>query len=87
MELSRCCGRRVLPIRRQGGGEAVAGGVGGIEASRESVRKRGEVAFSDLYGCGCLRETRCRSVGRAARARAGVIKPSRALYTRTQTTP
>ena len=30
----------------------MAGGVGGGEASIESVRKRGEDAFSDLYGCG-----------------------------------
>ena len=68
-----------MPIRVQGGGEAVAGGAGDGETSRERVRKRGEVAFSALYGCVCLRGTPCRSVGHAARARAGVIKRSRSL--------
>jgi hypothetical protein len=71
-----------LPIRVQGGGEAVAGGAGDGETSIERVRKRGEVAFSALYGRGCLRGTPCRSVLGAPRGRAGVLERARALYMR-----
>ena len=82
MELSRCCGRRVLPVSVQGGGEAVAGGAGDGETSRERVRKRREVAFSTLYACGCVWMTPCRSVSGAPRGRAGVLERTRALYMR-----
>ena len=71
-----------MPIRRQGGGEAVAGGAGGGETSRECVRKRREVAFSTLYGCGCVWMTLCGSVSGAPRGRAGVLERARALYMR-----
>ena len=87
IQLSSSCGWKLRPIRGQGGGEAVAGGAGDGETSRERVRKRGEVAFSALYGRGCLRGTPRGSVLGAPRGRAGELKWSRVLCTRIHAAP